>query len=90
MTTRLRNGRGADEANVCGKSFPRHSDSLFYVDEETAQKLEGHGGFCRVPSDEHPDAGSVSLEEAIDMVFALEPGPLRAALIAVLSQHGAL
>jgi hypothetical protein len=87
---RLKNNRGADEANVCGKSFPRHSDSLFYVDEETAQKLEGRGGFCRVAHDERPEAGTASLEEVIDTIFALDLGPIRFALLATLSAQGAL
>ena len=91
MTTRLRNGRGADEANFDGVSHKFHSDGFFYVPADVAQRLIGGGtGFYRAAPDEHPDAGSVSVEEIADMVFGLEDGPLRAALIQALSAHGAL
>jgi hypothetical protein len=85
---RLRNDH-SDEANVSGVSYPRHADGFFYVPGSVAQQLLGHG-FYRPDAGEHPEVGSVSLEEAIDMVFALELGPVRAALIATLSAHGAL
>jgi hypothetical protein len=90
MTTRLKNSCGADEANLEGQSYKIHSDGFFYLPDAAAQKLEGHGGFFRPASDERPEVGSISLAEAIDAVFALDPGPLRAALIATLSAHGAL
>jgi hypothetical protein len=90
MTTRLKNSRGSDEANLDGVSHKIHSDGYFYLPDDAAQKLEGHGGFFRPAPDEHPEVGSISLAEAIDAVFALDPGPLRAALIQALSAHGAL
>ena len=90
MTTRLRNSRGADEANFDGVSHKIHSDGFFYAPADVAQRLIGGGtGFYRAAPDEHPDAGSVSVEEIADMVFGLEDGPLRAALIQALSAHGA-
>jgi hypothetical protein len=88
---RLRNSRGSDEANIDGVSYPRHSDGFFYVPEAIAQRLVGGGtGFYRPSPDEHPPAGSVSLAEAVDIVLALDPGPIRDALVATLSTAGAL
>ena len=91
MTTRLRNSRGSDEANVNGVSYPRKSDGFFYVSEDVAQRLVGAAtGFYRPKQDEHPEAGTASLEEVIDTIFALDLGPLRFALLATLAAQGAL
>jgi hypothetical protein len=87
----LKNSAGADEANVNGVSYARHADGRFYVPEEVAQRLTGTpSGFYRAAKDDHPEVGSSNLEEVVDVIFGLEPGPIRAALIAVLSQHEAL
>lgn len=91
MTVRLRNSQGADEANVNGVSYPRRSDGYFYVPEEVAQRLTSTpSGFFRAEDNDRPKAGTAPLEEVVDTVFALEEGPTRDALIAVLSQYGAL
>jgi hypothetical protein len=90
MTVRLRNNH-SDEANVNGVSYPRHSDGCFYVPEDVAQRLVGSAaGFYKPKPDDHPEAGTASLEEVIDLVFSLEAGPVRAALISTLSANGAL
>jgi hypothetical protein len=88
---RLRNGCGADECNVAGHAFHIHSDGAFYIDREGAERIEhdGKGGFVRAsPVEFHPPEGSVTLAEVEAMIFGLEPGLIRDALIAVLSQHG--
>jgi hypothetical protein len=87
---KIKNGRGSDEANLDGVSHKIHADGFFYVPADVAARLVGVGGFHRVADDEHPETGTPSLEEVVDLVFALDPGPVRAALIATLSAHGAL
>jgi hypothetical protein len=48
----LVNNRGADEANVNGRSFPRHADQRFYVPADVAQALLAlPGGFAAAPDD---------------------------------------
>jgi hypothetical protein len=87
----LKNSAGSDEANVNGVSYARHADGRFYVPEEVAQRLTGTpSGFYRAAIDDHPKPGTAPLEEVVDLVHALESGPIRAALIAVLSQYGAI
>jgi hypothetical protein len=91
-TVRMKNHAGADEVNVGGHAFHIHSDGAFYVDKDAAERIEhdGKGGFVRAsPVEFHPPEGSVTLAEVEAMIFGLDPGPIRAALIAVLSQHGA-
>jgi hypothetical protein len=85
---RLRNNRGADELNHAGVSYPKHvGTGEFFVPPDVAQAIIGHSGFYQPSADDHPEAGSVSLAEVIDTVCAMEVGPLRDALRAVLSQH---
>jgi hypothetical protein len=51
----LVNNRGADEANVNGRSFPRHADQRFYVPADVAQALLAlPGGFAAAPDDDQP------------------------------------
>jgi hypothetical protein len=92
-TVRLRTHNGADEVNVAGAAYHIHSDGAFYVDREAAERIEhdGKGGFVRAsPAEFHPPEGSVTLAEVEALIFGLEPGPIRAGLIAVLSQRGAI
>jgi hypothetical protein len=85
IMTKLKSSRGADEANVDGVSHPRHSDGFFYVPEDVAQRLTSAGaGFYRAAHDDHPEAGSTSLAEAGDVIFGLDPSPIRDALIATI------
>jgi hypothetical protein len=54
MTTRLRNSRQSDEANVNCVSYPRQPDGCFYVPEDVAQLLLATpAGFYRVTHDDH-------------------------------------
>jgi hypothetical protein len=88
---RLKNNRGADEANDSGVAYKIHSDGCFFVPESVAQRLlASPAGFYRPRPDERPEAGTASIEEAVDTIFALEPGPIRAALLTALSTAGAL
>jgi hypothetical protein len=87
---KIKNGRGSDEANLDGVSHKIHADGYFYLPPDVAARLVGVGGFYRADPSERPEAGTASLEEVTDLVFALDPGPVRAALIQVLSAHGAL
>jgi len=87
---KIKNGRGSDEANLDGVSHKIHADGFFYLPPDVAARLVGVGGFYRAGPGEHPEAGTASLVEIADLVFALDAGPVRAALIETLSAHGAL
>jgi hypothetical protein len=92
-TVRMRTHNGADEANVAGTAYHIHSDGAFYVDKDAAGQLEhdGRSGFFRAsPTEFHPPEGSVTLAEVEALIFGLEPGPIRAGLIAALSQLGVI
>jgi hypothetical protein len=92
-TVRMRTHQGADEVNVSGTAFHIHSDGAFYVDKDAAERIEhdGKGGFFRAsPTEFHPPEGSVTLAEVESLIFRLEPGPIRAGLIAALSRLGVI
>ena len=85
---RLKNNRGADEINHAGVSYPKHvGTGEFFVPPDVAQAIIGHSGFYQPRADDRPEAGSVSLAEVIDTICGMEPGPIRDALLAVLTQH---
>jgi hypothetical protein len=64
----LVNNRRADEANVNGRSFPRHADRRFYVPADVAQALLAlPAGFAAAP-DEQPIIGIKQMD-----FLALDP-----------------
>ena len=63
MTTRLRNSRGADEANVNCVSYPRQPDGTFLVPEDVAQSLLAlPAGFYLAAPDDHPEHGEMKMD----------------------------
>jgi hypothetical protein len=59
----LKNNRGADEANVNCKSYPRHNDGCFFVPEDVAQALlASPAGFYRPAPDDHPTLETTTMD----------------------------
>jgi hypothetical protein len=63
MTTRLRNSRGADEANVGGVSYPRQPDGTFLMPEDVArQLLATPAGFYRAAHDDQLERREMKMD----------------------------